>query len=107
MEGGMIAAETAIKAHKAKDYSHEFLQQYNSEWYSRRGNQLKKRLKARHFLEKLTDDDFNYIAGSLTVEECLKVAGGEFDKKSKFMLLGKKMLTRPKLALILKKYMDS
>jgi len=107
MEGGMIAAETAIKAHKAENYSHEFLQQYNGEWYSRRGNQLKTRLKARHFLEKLTDDDFNYIAGSLTVEECLKVAGGEFDKKSKFMLLGKKLLTRPKLALILKKYMDS
>lgn len=107
MEGGAIAAEIAIKAHKSKDYSHEFLKQFNAEWYSRRGNELKKRLKARHFLEKLNDDDFEYLAGSLTVEECLKIAGGELDKKEKFVMLGKKLLTRPKLALILKKYAES
>lgn len=107
MEGGAIAAETAIKAFKAKDYSQKFLSQYNNEWYSRRGNQLKKRLKARHFLEKLTDKDFDYLAESITMEEALKIAGGELGKKDKLFFMGKKMLTRPGLMGILKKYAES
>ena len=107
MEGGQIAAEIAIKAHKAGNFSHEFLQQFNKEWYSKRGNQLKKRLKARHFLEKLTDDDFNYLAESITVEDCLKIVGGEIAGKEKLKFLGKKMLTRPGLAKIMAKYATS
>ena len=107
MEGGQIAAEIAIKAHKAGNYSHEFLQQFNKEWYARRGNQLKKRLKARHFLEKLTDDDFNYLAESITVEDCLKIAGGEMAGKEKLKFLGKKILSRQGLAKIMAKYATS
>ena len=107
MEGGEMAAGIAAKACKAKNYTHEFLKQFNNEWYAKRGNQLKKRLKARLFLEKLTDDDFNYLAESITVEEALKITGGELDAKSKFFFLGKKLIQRPGLAKIMKKYFES
>jgi len=107
MEAGNIAAEIAEKAVKSKRFDNEFLKQFTKEWYERRGNHLKKRLKARHFLEKLTDQDFNYLAESITVEEALKIAGGELNAKDKFFFLGKKLLQRPGLAAIMKKYWDS
>lgn len=107
MEAGNIAAEIAEKAVKSKRFDNEFLKQFTKEWYERRGDQLKKRLKARHFLEKLTDEDFNYLAESITVEEALKIAGGELNTKDKFFFLGKKLLQRPGLAAILKKYWES
>ena len=104
-EGGKIAAEVALKALKANNFSDEFLSQYTKQWYDTRGKELMKRLKGRHLLEQLTDPDFDYLAASITVEEALKLGGGELTKKDKALLFTKKLITRPGLIKIMMKYM--
>jgi digeranylgeranylglycerophospholipid reductase len=105
MEGGTLAAKTALKALKVNNFSKEFLHQYTLEWYKVRGNELKKRLKGRHLLEKLSDEDFNYLADSITVEEAINIGGGSMTKAEQAKLFAKKLFTRPKLVAIMAKYM--
>ena len=105
LEGGRLAAKHALKAIKEKKYSNEDLKDYTKDWYDTRGNELKKRLKGRHLLEQLNDDDFNYLAGSITMDEALKIGNGALTKKDKLLLLSKKLVTRPGLVKIFVKYM--
>jgi len=102
MEASTLAAEIAAEAVKKKDYSKEFLSQYNSRWYEKRGNQLKKRLKARYFMEQLNDGEFEAIADSLTGDQILALGNGEVTDKAKFM--GKLLLKKPSIG---KKLMGS
>lgn len=95
MEAATIAAEVAAEAVKKKDFSQKFLSKYNSLWYEKRGNALKKRLKARLFMEKLDDAEFEAIAASLSGEDILKIGGGEISEKAKFM--GKLLIKKPSL----------
>ena len=104
MEAGMIAAQVASEAVKKKDFSEKFLSKYNKLWYDVRGNELKKKVRIRHLLENLSNEDFNYIAESLSIEDVMKIASADLDKKSRFAILGKKMLKRPGLAKIMLKY---
>lgn len=100
MEAATIAAEVAAEAIAKKDYSAKFLSKYNTQWHEKRGNQLKKRLKARHLMEKLDDSEFEAIAENLSGEQILELGGGEVTEKAKFMAkliikkpsIGKKML---------------
>ncbi|MBT4870684.1 MAG: NAD(P)/FAD-dependent oxidoreductase [Candidatus Diapherotrites archaeon] len=105
LEGGRLAAKHALKAIKSEKYSNEDLEAYTPDWYNTRGNELKKRLKGRHLLEQLKDDDFNYLAGSITMDEALKIGNGALTKKDKLLLLSKKLVTRPGLVKIFMKYM--
>ena len=105
LEGGRLAAKHAIKAVKEEKYSEEDLEPYTKDWYDTRGNELMKRLKGRHLLEQLTDDDFNYLAGSITMDEALKIGNGALTKKDKLLLFTKKLVTRPGLVKIFMKYM--
>ena len=105
LEGGRIAAKHAIKAIKEGKYSEQDLLAYTKDWYDTRGNELMKRLKGRHLLEQLTDDDFNYLAGSITMDEALKIGNGALTKKDKLLLFSKKLVTRPGLVKIFMKYM--
>jgi digeranylgeranylglycerophospholipid reductase len=104
IEGGRIAGKHAVKAVKEEKYSEKDLEGYTKDWYDTRGNELKRRLKARHLLEELSDEDFNYLAESITMDEALKIGNGTLTKKDKIILLGKKLITRPKLLVIMKKY---
>ncbi|MEI7961267.1 MAG: NAD(P)/FAD-dependent oxidoreductase [archaeon] len=104
MEGGRLAAQVALRALKAKDTSKKFLGTYTKEWYDLRGNELKRRLKSRHLLEQLSDDDFNYLAASISMDEALKIGNGTLTSADKIILFTKKLITRPKLLLIMKKY---
>lgn len=106
MEAGMISAKVVADAIKSKDYSEAKLFPYNKIWFDTRGNELKKKLKARQLLEKLSNDDFNYLAKSLTIDECLKIASGDLSKTDKVILFTKKLITRPKLLSIMKKYLE-
>jgi len=104
IEAGQIAAQVAAEAVKKKDFSEKFLSKYNKLWYDVRGNELKKKVRIRHLLENLSNEDFNYIAESLSIEDVMKIASADLDKKSRFAILGKKMLKRPGLAKIMLKY---
>lgn len=106
MEGGMLAAKTALKALKANNFSKNFLHQYTLDWYEARGNELKKRLKGRHLLEKLSDEDFNYLAESITIEEAINIGGGQMTKREQAVLFAKKLVMRPKLVAIMAKYLS-
>jgi len=106
MEGALLAANLAIEAVKKKDFSEAFLSKYNKIWYDARGNELKKKVRIRDLLSKLSDEDFDYISESLTIDEVMKIAHDDFDKKSKILLFGKKMLKRPGLAKIMLKYLQ-
>jgi len=104
MEGGRLAAQVALRALKANDFSEKFLNTYNKEWYNLRGNSLKRRLKSRHLLEQLSDDDFNYLAESITMDEALAIGNGTLSKTEKAILFTKKLITKPKLLAIMAKY---
>ena len=95
MEAGAIAARVAIKAHEKEDFSDTTLDEYNKIWWEQRGNELERLVKVRQMLEKLTDDDFNYLVDILTPEDILNISEGRF---SALKVLVKKLLTHPRLA---------
>ncbi|MBN1940734.1 MAG: NAD(P)/FAD-dependent oxidoreductase [Candidatus Diapherotrites archaeon] len=105
MEAGYIAANVIAEAVKKGDYSEKFLSQYNKKWYLERGDSLKKRLRVRLLLEKLSDEDFEYLVKSVTVEDVLKISSADMDKKTKLVLFGKKLVQRPGLAKLMLKYL--
>jgi digeranylgeranylglycerophospholipid reductase len=104
IEGGRLAAKHAIKAIKENNFSKENLEEYTKEWYKERGNELMRRLKGRHLLEQLSDEDFNYLADSITIDEALKIGNGTLTKTDKAILFTKKLITRPKLIKLMIKY---
>lgn len=106
MEGAGIAAKTAVEALKKSDFSVEFLKKYDAQWYKTRGNQLKRRLRARILLEKLSDEDFEYIAQSLSWDDVLMIGYGDLDSKAKLAFIAKKLIKRPGLIAILGKYLQ-
>ncbi len=104
MEGGRIAAKHAIKALKENKFDEKSLEGYTKDWYNTRGTELMRRLKGRHLLEQLTDDDFNYLADSITMDEALKIGNGTLSKTDKALLFTKKLITRPGLIKLMIKY---
>ncbi len=104
MEGGRLAGQVALRALKANDFSQKVLGTYTKEWYKLRGDELKRRLKSRHLLEKLSDDDFNYLAESITMDEALRIGNGTLTKADKLVLFTKKLVTRPKLLKLMISY---
>ncbi len=106
MEAGMLCAGIAAEAAKKNDFSEKFLSKYNDLWYETRGNELKKKLKVRHLLEQLNNEDFDYLAESITIDDVIKIASAEMDKKGKLILIGKKLVKRPGLAKIMLKFMS-
>ena len=103
MEAASLASDVALKALSQKDFSHDFLQQYNSLWYETRGNKLKKILKQRHMLENLTDDNFETLAKAVTGDDVMKIAEGDLVGSAK--MVTKKLIMHPKLAKVMLKYL--
>ena len=106
MEGGKLAAKHALTAIKKKDYSDKQLNAYTKDWFSSRGKELMRRLKGRHLLEQLSNDDFNYLAESITMDEALKIGNGTLTAKDKVVLGTKKLIKRPGLLKIMMKYFN-
>ncbi len=103
MESAAIAAETALKAIKKQDFSHEFLKQYAAEWYKKRGNKLKTILKQRHMLESLSDENFETLAKAITGKDVMQLAEGDLLASAKTM--AKKLVKHPKLLKVMLKYL--
>ena len=98
MEAADLASEVTVKASQAGDFSHKFLQRYNKLWYDRRGNRLKKILKARIMLENLDDKDFEVLANSISGDDVLKLSEGDLVGAAKFIT--KKIVRHPGLVKI-------
>lgn len=94
MEAADIVTEVAAEAIKKKDFSEKQLSKYNSLWYEKRGNSLKKRLKAKHLAEDLADKDLETLVDTMTGEDILKIAEGELAAKAK---IATKLVTKPAL----------
>ncbi len=95
---GQIAGDVIVKAIKAGDVSREFLSQYNEIWWKERGYTLERVQKLREVVEKLSDQDLNMLAETLTGEDII-----EFSRGNKLIKLGKILLKNPKLLLLAKK----
>jgi len=96
--GGRIAAGVVAEAKKAGDFSEEFLERYNDRWFEERGNKLKKILVLREVVEKLSDDDMNWLAEHLSGENLVS-----FSKSSGFGMLAKLLMRKPKLIMLARK----
>jgi digeranylgeranylglycerophospholipid reductase len=105
MEGGQLAAKHAVNAIKTNKFGEADLEPYTKAWFDLRGNYLKKRLNSRHLLEKLSDDDFNYLAKSISIEEALKIGDGSLSTTEKAVLFTKKLITRPGLVKLMMSYL--
>ena len=99
MDSAKIAAQIAHEALKDNDLSNENLKRYEEIWHNSVGVKMKKLLKLRMALEKLTDDDLELLADVLSGEDIIKLTQGKY----KFFL---KMLGKnPRTLLLLKKFM--
>ncbi|MEW6295520.1 MAG: NAD(P)/FAD-dependent oxidoreductase [Candidatus Diapherotrites archaeon] len=103
IEAGRLAAEVIKKAHEAKDFSQNFLFQFDPLWYEKRGNQLKSILKRRKMFEALSDNDFETLASSMSGEDVLKLAEG--DLMQSIAIATKKLIMHPGLLKIILKYL--
>lgn len=89
---GKIAAEVIAKSINRDDVSDKELSEYNKLWWKERGNKLKKIQKLREVVEKLSDDDFNMLAETLTGDDLV-----EFTRGSRLTKLGKILMKKPQL----------
>ncbi len=89
---GEMAAKVIDRAIKDNDLSAKKLSEYNRLWWKERGNKLKKVEKLRQVVEKLSDDDFNMLCGSLTSDIAIGLTRG-----GKMLSLAKILMKKPKL----------
>jgi digeranylgeranylglycerophospholipid reductase len=87
-----IASKVIHKALKEGDTGAKKLQEYNVKWWEERGNKLRKIEKLREVIEKLDNDDLNYLAEELDGKDLVKASRGK-----KLSKVGKLLLKRPKM----------
>jgi len=102
MEGGLLAASTIMKAHKANDYSEKMLKEYETAWRSSLGKKVAKRLLLRKVMEAASDDDFNHIFKAINQHDLDEVMKGNFAGPVAKVVAG-----RPQLLGILKGLISS
>jgi digeranylgeranylglycerophospholipid reductase len=78
METAALAAATVIDAHKRKDFSKAALSPYETKWKATLGKKMAKRLMLRKAIEKLNDDDLDYIFNTITYKELNETMDGKF-----------------------------
>ncbi len=103
MEAADMAAEIAEKAFKKNDFSNAALEEYNSVWWEKAGNKLKRILQIRHMMESLSDKDFEVLAQTLDGEDVMKIQSGSLTDSAK--LVTKKLITKPGLLKLMLKYL--
>jgi len=65
LEGGKIAGEVIAKAVKAKDFSKEFLSEYETGWKEAFGQKIKRNYIVKELLLDINDKTFNKLAQAL------------------------------------------
>ncbi len=89
---GRIAADVINRCIRKGDVSKEALSEYNRIWWEERGRKLKKVEKLRETVERLSDQDLNMLADSLTGEMLIELSRG-----NKLRALAKILMKRPSL----------
>jgi digeranylgeranylglycerophospholipid reductase len=100
MESGIMAADTILKAFEKKDFSKNTLMPYQNSWNSGPGKKCAKRLLLRKVLEKVTDDDLNYIFNTITPKDLDDTMTGKFAGPVAKVLAGRPSLLKILGALI-------
>ncbi|GEM_PF-487691 len=100
MESGMMAAEVILKGFKKNDFSKGVLQEYEKVWKEGPGKKVAKRLLLRKVMEKLNDDDLNYIFEAIGEKELNQVMKGNFAGPVAKVLGGRPQLLKVLSALI-------
>jgi len=78
MEAGLLAADSAVKAHAKKDFSKLALSEYERRWRAETGPTIENRMKLRKIIEKVSDDDLNHIFNTLTDKDLDQVMRSNF-----------------------------
>ncbi|HDN96087.1 MAG: hypothetical protein DRN29_00065 [Thermoplasmata archaeon] len=99
IHSSIMAVEVADKALKKGDVSKEVLKEYERMWDEEYGEKTKKLMKLRAFLEKLEDKDFELLADVLQGEDIYALT------QAKLSFLIKKIVTKPALLGLAKKYL--
>ena len=99
IKSAQAAAHIALMSLQDKNYSKDKLQKYQEWWDTTFGEQMKKMMKIRSFLERLEDKDFELLADILSGEDILDIV----DAKLAFFM--KTLLTKPSFARLVKKYL--
>jgi digeranylgeranylglycerophospholipid reductase len=89
--GGM-AARVISKAIKKGDVGGKALSEYNDVWWKERGEKMRNVERLRQVIEKLTDDDLNMLAKTLTSDIVVELSRG-----NKMASLAKILMKKPKL----------
>ena len=87
-----IAAEVIDEGIKNGDLSEKQLDKYNKRWWEERGNKLRNVEKLREILEKLSDEDLNFLAKELKGDNLVEFSRGQGLKS-----FGRILLKRPHL----------
>jgi digeranylgeranylglycerophospholipid reductase len=99
IKSAQAAAHTANVALEEKNYSKKMLEEYQNWWEIAFGEQMVKLMKIRSFLERCEDKDFELLAEILSGEDILEIV----DAKLTFFM--KKLITKPAIARLVKKYL--
>jgi len=100
METAALAASVVIEAHKKKDYSRASLLPYEKKWKDTLGKKMAKRLLLRKVMEKLNDDDLNYIFKTITDKDLNDTMDGKFAGPVAKVVAGRPQLLKVLSALI-------
>ncbi len=92
-----LAAQAAIEAWEAKDFSKERLKKYDELWNERFRKKLEKLLKLRKVVEKMSDEEFNKLARILRAETLEKIMQGDFKAFIKLLVKHPGLLKYAKL----------
>lgn len=87
-----IAADVIGEGIEKGDTSEKQLDEYNKNWWEQRGNYLRKVEKLREVVEKLSDDDFNFLARELKGDNLV-----DFSRGQGLKTLGKILIKKPHL----------
>ncbi len=74
MDAGNIAGEVCIEAKEKEDYSVKTLKEYEDRWRATIGKELSKSLMVKNLLVRLTDEQLNTLAHSLSGIDTSKLA---------------------------------
>lgn len=89
---GKIAAQVIAEALEVGDVSSKALSKYNELWWEQRGKELEKVQKLREVVEKLSDEDLNFLAENLTGQDLI-----DFTHGKNLIKLAKLLIKRPGL----------
>lgn len=97
MKAGKLAGIAAGKAIESDNL--DILKEYETNWWSSEGKRLERTMRIRRFIERLSDEDMNYLAHIWSGEDVVKLSKGDHSvafkkiiKHPKFLKLARKFL---------------